>query len=102
MASKIDVDNMVSEKQSRFNGQLGVEKAITIDQLLKPNEDTNLVLIQGAGGVGKSYMMETAALHWAQGKIWKDVSFLFLFQFLIRLIEGGGVLIRSITVYSLK
>ena len=81
MASKIDVDDMVSEKQSRFNGQLGVEKPITIDQLLKPNEDNNLVLIQGAGGVGKSYMMETAALHWAQGKIWKDVSFLFLFQF---------------------
>ena len=39
------------------------------------------MLIQGGGGVGKTYMMETAALHWAQGKIWKDVNFLFLLKF---------------------
>ena len=80
MAPKTTDDYMLPSKK-KFNDQIGAEKTITIDQLLKPNKDNNVVLIQGAGGVGKSYMMETAALHWAEGKIWNDVRFLFLLQF---------------------
>ena len=72
MASKFNVDDLITGQQSRHNEQLDAEKTITIDQLLNSNQDSNLVLIQGAGGVGKSYMMETAALHWAEGKIWKN------------------------------
>ena len=81
MASKLNVDDLITGQQSRHNEQLDAEKTTTIDQLLNSNQDSNLVLIQGAGGVGKSYMMETAALHWAEGKIWKNVRLLFLLKF---------------------
>ena len=80
MAPKTNFSD-ASSHQKKSNEWTGSKESITMDQLIKPNEDTNIVLIQGGGGVGKTYMMETAALHWAQGKIWKDVNFLFLLKF---------------------
>ena len=56
MASKLNVDDLITGQQSRHNEQFDAEKTTTIDQLLNSNQDSNLILIQGAGGVGKSYI----------------------------------------------
>lgn len=41
----------------------------------------NFLLLQGAGGMGKTFVMENTALQWARQEIWNDVDFVFLLKF---------------------
>eukprot|EP00111_Clytia_hemisphaerica_P019647 TCONS_00057966-protein len=80
IATKENSDDVFS-KSNRDSEAKDHHQKVTIDQLLDSNRENNMVLIQGAGGVGKSFMLETAALHWAEGKIWPDIKFVFLLTF---------------------
>ena len=83
ISSKTDTDQHLANNNRSYHvtQQLNLKKKITIDQLIGAINENNIVLIQGAGGVGKSYTLETAALHWAKGKIWQEIDFVFLLKF---------------------
>ena len=73
--------NLENKRETYSNKLFHLKENITIQHLLDSSTKNNMVLLQGAGGVGKTYMMDTAALHWAEGRIWKEVNFVFLLTF---------------------
>lgn len=72
---------IVKSRQSPTSERNPDEKGITIGNILESTNGNDIIVIQGDGGVGKTFMMETAALHWAQGRIWQNIDFVFLLKF---------------------
>ena len=51
----------------------------TVESLV--HTDSSMILLQGSGGTGKTFMLHTAALNWARDLLWQDVSYVLLFTF---------------------
>lgn len=50
-------------------------------KMLLDSYQHNYLIIQGSGGMGKTFVMQQIALQWAKNEIWKDVKLLFLLEF---------------------
>ena len=68
-------DDLFSKKQ--FNEK---PKAITLEELIH-NEGYKMTLVRGVGGAGKTVMMKTIAIQWAQNRLWRKIEYLFFLTF---------------------
>ena len=44
-------------------------------------EQSQLLLLSGIAGIGKTYLLQKCVFYWAKGLIWRDVDFVFYFEF---------------------
>lgn len=76
---EVDVNNSHTARDFHIQQHLSARGTYKITELLE--DGSQITLLRGIGGIGKTFMMKTVALHWAQGRIWKDLQFIFFFSF---------------------
>ncbi|XP_057298222.1 uncharacterized protein LOC130629132 [Hydractinia symbiolongicarpus] len=75
----VDINNTHSAREFHIKQMLSQKGKCTMENLLE--EENQIVLLRGIGGIGKSFMVQTMALNWAEKRIWKNFQFVFLFKF---------------------
>lgn len=76
---EVDVNNSQTAGDFHIQQHFSARGKYKITELL--DDSSQITLLRGIGGIGKTFMMKTVALHWAQGRIWKDLQFIFFFSF---------------------
>ncbi|XP_057298350.1 uncharacterized protein LOC130629228 [Hydractinia symbiolongicarpus] len=75
----VDINNTHSAREFHIKQMLSQKGKCTMENLL--DEENQIVLLRGIGGIGKSFMVKTMALNWAENRIWTNFRFVFLFKF---------------------
>ncbi|XP_057298349.1 uncharacterized protein LOC130629227 [Hydractinia symbiolongicarpus] len=75
----VDINNTHSAREFHIKQMLSQKGKCTMENLL--DKENQIVLLRGIGGIGKSFMVKTMALNWAEKRIWKNFQFVFLFKF---------------------